>query len=135
MLGEWLEEFNFNKFLDREPSAIRHPLLNDCRNWNIFLLRAEDEEVHLLVVVFGTFNNSELEKTEDELSQEDQLVSDEETTLHPLVDGHTDIESKINNTFLFIFIVFGVLNSLKEEGLEGFKRVLVHVVHVVKGDE
>lgn len=62
-------------------------------------------------------------------------MADEETTLHPLVDSHTDVESEVNHTFLFILVGISVLNSLEEEGLEGLKRVLVHVVHVVESDE
>jgi hypothetical protein len=74
-----------------------------------------------LDIILSVFNDTELEKTEGELSQEDWLVSYLKTTLNPSVDSHTDVESKINNTQLLNFIEFSVLNSLEEECLEGLK--------------
>jgi hypothetical protein len=74
-----------------------------------------------LDIILSVLNDTELEKTEGELSQEDWLVSYLKTTLNPSVDSHTDVESKINNTQLLNFIEFSVLNSLEEECLEGLK--------------
>jgi hypothetical protein len=62
------------------------------------------------------------------LGQEDLFMAHEETTLDPSVDGHSDGLSEVNDTFLIVIVRGSVVDGLKEEGLEGLERVLVHVI-------
>jgi hypothetical protein len=118
MLSELFEQLNFDDLLDCKPHSLRHPFLKNSGQWNVLLLWAEDKEIHLLVVVFNSFQNSKLHESESKLSQENLLVTHEETTLDPSVDCHTDVLAEVKHTLVFIIIGLGILNSLEEEGLE-----------------
>jgi hypothetical protein len=69
------------------------------------------------------------------LGQEDLFMAHEETTLDPSVDGHSDGLSEVNDTFLIVIVRGSVVDGLKEEGLEGLERVLVHVIDNAKLDK
>jgi len=73
-------------------------------------------------------NDALTHESERELGEEDLLVSFEETTGDPLVDDNTDHQDKEFNSLFNIFLLLSLLNSVKEELLEGLERVLVHVV-------
>jgi len=135
VLGELFEELNLNDLLDAEPNSLRHPLLENSGERNILPLRAGDEELHLLVVVLNTFKDAKLHQSESKLSEEDLLVTHKETTLDPSVNSHTNVLSQVKHALLIIIVVLSELNSLKEEGLERFERVLVHVVNNAKLNE
>jgi hypothetical protein len=135
VLSELFEELNLNNLLNREPYGLGHPLFKHEWEWDIFLLGAGDQEVHFLNVVLDSFNDAKLHKSESKLGQEDLLVTDEETTLHPSVNSHTDLLSKVDNTLLVIVVKLCLFDSLEEESLEGLERVLVHVIHNTKLDK
>jgi len=134
MLSELFEQLNFDDLLDCKPHSLRHPFLKNSGQWNVLLLWAEDKEIHLLVV-FNSFQNSKLHESESKLSQENLLVTHEETTLDPSVDCHSDGLSEVNDTFLIVIVRGSVVDGLKEEGLEGLERVLVHVIDDAKLDK
>ena len=52
----------------------------------------------------------------------------EETTRDPLVDSNTYHQNQQFNSNINIFLFGSLLNSIEEKVLEGFKRVLVHMV-------
>ena len=58
-----------------------------------------------------------------------------QTTGNPLVNSHADHLSKGKYTWLFFVESFSLINSLKEESLEGLKRVLIHMVDDVQTKE
>lgn len=62
-------------------------------------------------------------------------MTHEETTLHPSVNSHTNLLSKVNHTLFIIVVKLSVFDSLEEEGLERLKRVLIHVIHNAQLDE
>lgn len=59
----------------------------------------------------------------------------EETTGDPLVDDNTDHEDQKLYSLISLFLFFCLLDSLEEEVLERFERVLVHVVDNPKLDQ
>jgi hypothetical protein len=62
-------------------------------------------------------------------------VTLEETAGDPLVDGHSDHLSECKHTVLLIIKLLSLVNGLEEEGSEGLKGVLVHVVDDVELDK
>jgi hypothetical protein len=93
-----------------------------------------EQEVHLLLGVFD-LNDLLLHKSEGDHASEDLLVLFEETSGHPLVNGHSDHGSEGKYSLLVVLNELSLLNSLKEEGVERLKRVLVHVVDDLELDE
>lgn len=50
----------------------------------------------------------------------------EETSRNPLINGHSNDTSEIQDSDFVIFVHFSLLDSLEEESGEGLKGVLVH---------
>ena len=63
-------------------------------------------------------------------------MANEETALDPFVYDHSDeLSHQVDDTLLIVRVGFSVVNGLEEEGLEGLKRVLVHVVDDAQLDQ
>jgi len=63
MLSKWLEDFDFDKFLDGEPVLIWQPFLKNSWYWNITLSWAEQKEINHLSVVLNTFDDIKLHQS------------------------------------------------------------------------
>jgi len=129
ILGELFETFNLDELLHGVPNKIGKPLFEWVQDvgsgW------AVQEEVHLLVSVLNS-KDTLLHESEAHLRSEDWLVSLEKTSGYPLVNGHSDHFSESKDSWLFFLEGFRLIDGLEEEGGEGLKRVLVHVVDDAK---
>lgn len=130
---ESFEAFELDQTLDGVPSDFREPVFE--RHWasNIGSQRAVDEELHLSVVVFA-IELTLLHETEGKEREENLLMTFEETTSNPLVDGHANLLYEIKYTCVIIIVLISSSNSVEEEQTERLKRVLVHVGNNAKFD-
>lgn len=132
LLNEVLEALDLVQLLESKPSEIRKPLLERVRD--IGPGRAVDEVVHLLLSVLDG-HDLLLHQPEGELASENEMMSHEETSQYPLIDGHSDDFPQSEDSRLLLFESFGLVDSLEEEGGERLERVLVHVVNNAEFDE
>ena len=121
VLGEGLENFNFNKLLNSKPVLIRQPFLQHSWNWNVALSWAEEQEIYHLSVVLNSLDDVQLHESESKEGKEDLLVAHKQTTRNPLVDCHSNHLSECKYSWLFFIELFCLINSFEEEGLERFE--------------
>jgi len=69
------------------------------------------------------------------LCSHNRLMCFEETTGDPLVDCHTNHGTECVDTRLLVLTELGLVDGLEEEGGEGLKRVLVHMINDGQRDE
>jgi len=99
LLNEVFEAFDLVQLLESVPGEIREPLLE--RVHDVCPGRAVDEIVHLFV---GVVDLHDLlgHESEGELASEDESMSHEETSQHPLINGHSDDFSQGEHSWLLL---------------------------------
>lgn len=81
----------------------------------------------------GTIDDFLLHESESDHSQESDPVLFEKASTDPLVDSVTNVSDQFFNTGIILDL--GPLDGFEEEEVEGFQRVLVHMVHIVQRND